>query len=375
MKDWIIEVLCTLAVLVVVALAYHFGPPRTLGRAWVPHAITAGCLILIEVLLPVSIAKYIFSALTATVVGTVFPIYESVRAVCTPQEDDDKAWLQYWMVGGVLFMCTEWVGHAIGDDNEKVVYWYEFMSVFFVWLFLPVTDGAALIYYNITEPFLAPKVKPLQAKMNNAITALYQTMINAVHLWLLWIIFLFLPQGLKRIIAVAVGTVYPEVSSIAAAATEEVADDTYWLTYWSVYGCLFLIMELLETWLGRVPGFYTLIILTTVYLMLPMFTGADKLFRKVLVPLSGLQEMLMLRDAIQVKKQMLRDLDPERAKAVRQAIAKFYSDDDAVTVDPVDLPATMKTEYLMSWQSIKVSNPFGGQSQEGVEPDETTPMV
>lgn len=174
---------------------------------------------------------------------------------------------------------------------------------------------------------------------------------------------MFLPASFKRIVAVCIGTIYPEISSIVAASTEEVADDTYWLTYWSVYGCLFLIMEILETYLGRIPGFYTLIILATVYLMLPMFMGADKLFRKVLVPLAGLQEMLMLRDAIQVKKQMLHDLPPERAHSVRKAIAKFYAGDDE-TIDPMDLAETCKTEYLSSWKTL---NPFGsGTSEEQV---------
>ena len=73
---------------------------------------------------------------------------------------------------------------------------------------------------------------------------------------------MFLPAGLKRIIAILIGTVYPWVSSVTAAATDEVEDDTYWLTYWSCYGVLFLLMEVLETYLGWLPGFYTLIIFT-----------------------------------------------------------------------------------------------------------------
>jgi len=118
-----------------------------------------------------------------------------------------------------------------------------------------------------------------------------------------------------------------------------------------------------------------IIIFSTVYLMLPMFQGADKVFRKILVPLAGLKELLMLRDAIQVKKRMLKDLDPERAKAVRKAIAKFYDDDDA-NADPAEL----KKEMLQGWQGIKMPtlrNPFGSKQpeEEGVEPNERTPMV
>jgi hypothetical protein len=330
-----ITIATSCVILAIVGVAQH-KLERNRGRQWIPHAIFWGAVALpLILLLPTTISKYIFSAVAVTVVGTVLPIYESVRAICTPEEDDDKAWLQYWMVGGIIFMATGWVDDVIKSDTVNY-YWHESIFFLFVWLYFPKTDGAALIYDCITEPYISPKIKPLAAKMTNFITELYQLMVNAVHLWLLWIIFLFLPAGLKRLIAVLIGTVYPLVSSIAAASTEQIEDDTYWLTYWSVYGCLFLIMQVLETWLGRIPGFYTLIIMATVYLMLPMFGGADKVFRKVLVPLAGLKELLMLSDAIRVKKTMLKDLDPERAKIVRKAIAKFYDDDDD-TADPAEL--------------------------------------
>ena len=74
-------------------------------------------------------------------------------------------------------------------------------------------------------------------------------------------------------------------------------------------------MEILETWLGWIPGFYTAYIAATLYLMLPMMQGADKVFRKILVPLARLQDLLILRDAIQIKKRILSELDPEQAKA------------------------------------------------------------
>lgn len=107
--------------------------------------------------------------------------------------------------------------------------------------------------------------------------------------------------------------------------------------------------------------------------MLPMMGGADKVFRKILVPLAGLKEMLLLRDAISVKKTMLRDLDPERARAVRKAIAKFYDDDD----DSAD-PGALKTEMMNGWKGIqlprslpKIRNPF---AKSDSAPGETTPL-
>jgi hypothetical protein len=234
----------SLVVLAAVATSYHTLETNR-GRQWIPHVTYWTVAILVLVLLgPTPTAPYFFSSLTVTVVGAALPIYESVRAVCTPEETDDKAWLQYWMFGGVLFMATTWVDKVLTNPKANV-YWDGSIIFLFLWLYFPKTDGAVLIFETITEPFVAPRVRPLAAKMNNMISYMYQTMVNAVHLWLVWIVFLFLPKGLKRIISVAIGTIYPLVSSITAGATDDIEDDTYWLTYWSVYGCVFLIMDVL----------------------------------------------------------------------------------------------------------------------------------
>lgn len=52
----------------------------------------------------------------------------------------------------------------------------------------------------------------------------------------------------------------------------------------------------------------------------------------------------MLRDAIAIKKSMLKDLDPERAKSVRKVIAKFYEEDH----DPNNSSNTSMQEELMA---------------------------
>jgi hypothetical protein len=361
-------------VLAAVATAYH-TIHKTRGNKWTPHVIYFGVALASILLLPTVIARVVFSALTVSLVATVLPIYESIRAVCTVSEDDDRAWLLYWLLGGVLFIATEWVDDIVLKGSDKIYIWYEVGFFCYVWLYFPQTDGAALVYDKITEPYLTPKIRPLQAKMNSFISYVYQLMVNAAHLWVLWIIFIFLPAGLKRLIAVLIGTVYPFVCSVGAASTEDIEDDTYWLTYWAVYGCLYLVMDLLETWLGWIPGFYTLFIFSTVYLMLPMFNGSDKVFRKVLVPLAGLQEMLMLKDAIVIKKKLLKDLDPERAKLVQEAIIRVYQDDDVAAgttsaglATGVDAGA-LKKKFYSEFQRL---NPFGN---DGSGPNETTNLV
>ncbi|KAL9190202.1 hypothetical protein ACHAXT_007413 [Thalassiosira profunda] len=367
---------CSLAVLAAASLSYTFITPNR-GVDLKIHAAYVIAAICAVAFTPASIGSYVFTELTVTLVGAVYPIYRATKAVCTPDESDDKEWLQYWMLGGVLFTLTTWVDDVIGAEKANAVWLGSLLFVFF-WLYFPLTCGALIVYDNVTEPFLGPRLRPLQKKMSNFIVYLYQTLANAVHLYLLWIIFMFLPAGLKRIIAVATGTVYPFVCSVTAAATDEIEDDTYCevagLTYWAVYGCLFLLMDLCETWLGRIPGFYTLIIFSTVYLMLPMFRGADKVFRKILVPLAGLQEMLLLRDSIQIKKQMLKDLPPDRAEIVSKSIAKFF-DGSGGEADPT----VLKNELMTSWSAIKVPKiklPFGKKKEKDEGgPTESTNLV
>jgi hypothetical protein len=250
------------------------------------------------------------------------------------------------MFGGVLFMTTTFVDDVIQQDIIDQ-FWLGSLLFTFYWLYFPLTCGAQVVYEKFTAPYLGPTVKPLQQQMSSSIIYLQQMLSNVTHLYCVWIAFMFLPAGVKRIIAIAIGTVYPTICSITAVSTEDIESDTYWLTYWSVYGCLFLIMDVTEDFLGRIPGFYSLIIFTTVYLMLPMFRGADKVFRKILVPLAGLQELLLLRDAMAIKKRMLKDLDPERAAVVEKSIAKFF-DGSSADSDP----SVLKKELKQGWDNV-----------------------
>jgi hypothetical protein len=103
----------------------------------------------------------------------VYPIYRATKAVCTPDEDDDKEWLQYWMLGGLLFMLTTWVGDSIESGSADTKWLGSLMFLFF-WMYFPLTCGALLIYEKITAPLLGPRLKPLQRKMSNIITYVYQ---------------------------------------------------------------------------------------------------------------------------------------------------------------------------------------------------------
>jgi len=209
--------------------------------------------------------------------------------------------------------------------NEKIqLMWFQFEFFFFIWLYLPFTDGSTLVFDYFTKPVMSPIIDPISQKMNSWISGTIMTIVNASHLWALWAFFIILPKDVKRFATIAVGSVYPILASITAVSTPTKTDDTFWLTYWTGYGLLFITMDWLETYFGRIWGFYTVIIFSTVYLMLPMFQGSDKLFRNVLVPLAGLKEQLLLRDAILLKKDIIASIPADRQKELRKLITQSF---------------------------------------------------
>ncbi len=245
---------------------------RTKGRDPTYHVIYAAITIASFLLLPLEAKDTIFTPLTVIISGTVFPIYESIRAVCTIETGDDTVWLTYWVVQGAVSFTTEWVD-GLGEHTQ--IHWNMFEFFFYLWLLLPWTDGASLIFDFIFEPFVAPLIQPLVQKMDGVINKVIMALTNAAHLSIVWIAFVFLNPALKRVIWIMIGTIFPILSSIVSVTSPEGTDDTYWLTYWSCFGILFIITDFLESFLGQIPGFYTIIIAVTVYLMLPLFRGAD----------------------------------------------------------------------------------------------------
>ena len=85
-----------------------------------------------------------------------------------------------------------------------------------------------------------------------------------------------------------------------------------------------LVMTLVERAAGAPLGLYTACLATTLYLMLPMFNGADVVFRNVLVPLAGQREALLLKDAKTLAKNMVKQLPASRHGEAGEAIAEAF---------------------------------------------------
>ncbi|KAI3618470.1 hypothetical protein CBS9595_002833 [Malassezia furfur] len=81
-------------------------------------------------------------------VGFFIPSYFSLAALETPQPQDDVQWLTYWVVFGFFTFIESFV--------SVVLYWFPFYYTFktlaIVWLILPQTQGAKLVYHKALRP-------------------------------------------------------------------------------------------------------------------------------------------------------------------------------------------------------------------------------
>ena len=96
MSEAIISLGCSLGVLLAASLGYSLIQPNG-GQCIKIHLVYFAYAICLVAFLPTSIANHVFTELTVSLVGAMYPVYRATKAVCTPEEEDDKEWLQYWV--------------------------------------------------------------------------------------------------------------------------------------------------------------------------------------------------------------------------------------------------------------------------------------
>ncbi len=201
---------------------------RSKGKNIFAHLIVLATGLACFFLLPGGIKGLLFTPISVVIVGTVIPIYESIRAACTVGMADDTTWLSYWITQGIVSFSTEWMD---GFGDSVSCNWHLFEFFFYLWLSLPVTDGAHLIFNLVLHPLVGPIIQPLVQKTEGVINKIILAVTNAAHLGFVWIAFVFLPANLKRGIWIAIATIYPLSASIVSVTTDDEADDTFWLVY------------------------------------------------------------------------------------------------------------------------------------------------
>ncbi|MCJ1333258.1 ER membrane protein DP1/Yop1 [Thelotrema lepadinum] len=82
--------------------------------------------------------------------GFIVPGYYSMQALFTTNKTDDTQWLTYWVTYAFL---------TVFESAVNAAYWFPFYYIFkfvlILWMALPQTGGAQIIFRSLIEPLLA----------------------------------------------------------------------------------------------------------------------------------------------------------------------------------------------------------------------------
>lgn len=94
--------------------------------------------------------------LLSNIAGFVVPGYYSLVALESASTKDDTQLLTYWVVFAFLNVAEFW--------SRAILYWvpfyYLFKTVFLIYIGIPATGGAALVYENFIHPLTQTYIKP-----------------------------------------------------------------------------------------------------------------------------------------------------------------------------------------------------------------------
>ncbi|XP_028824392.1 receptor expression-enhancing protein 3 isoform X2 [Denticeps clupeoides] len=118
--------------------------------------------------------SWIISRAVVLVFGTMYPAYNSYKAVKTKNVKEYVRWMMYWIVFA-LYTVVETI-------TDLTVSWfplyYELKIAFVIWLLSPYTRGASLIYRKALHPLLSSREREIDDYIVQAKERSYETMVN-----------------------------------------------------------------------------------------------------------------------------------------------------------------------------------------------------
>ncbi|GAA5859069.1 hypothetical protein JCM8547_003990 [Rhodosporidiobolus lusitaniae] len=87
----------------------------------------------------------------SNLLGFALPAYLSIKALESPGHEDDAQWLVYWIIFGSFTFLESISGVLVA----WFPYYFTVKTLFILWLALPSTRGATVVYFKLIKPNLS----------------------------------------------------------------------------------------------------------------------------------------------------------------------------------------------------------------------------
>eukprot|EP00792_Barthelona_sp_PAP020_P003608 TRINITY_DN1573_c0_g1_i2.p2 TRINITY_DN1573_c0_g1~~TRINITY_DN1573_c0_g1_i2.p2 ORF type:complete len:149 (-),score=30.58 TRINITY_DN1573_c0_g1_i2:1054-1500(-) len=110
------------------------------------------------------------SKLLIIVFGLLRPAFSSFKALRSPQEDDDRKWLTYWIIYA-CFASVEFVADVL---IKWFPFYFEMKLIVLLWLSLEKFNGSIVIFEKYVSPWLMQNEENIEAKIQNSSRVAYK---------------------------------------------------------------------------------------------------------------------------------------------------------------------------------------------------------
>ncbi|KAG2374235.1 hypothetical protein C9374_011072 [Naegleria lovaniensis] len=104
-----------------------------------------------------------FTQLICHLVAFILPAYASFKAIRSPQSNDDKQWLIYWIIYALIHVFEYYLLVVV----VFIPFYWEIKFFFVIWLIAPQTRGATFLYTKYVEPFLNKHEKQIDEQVSS----------------------------------------------------------------------------------------------------------------------------------------------------------------------------------------------------------------
>lgn len=94
----------------------------------------------------------------------IYPMWRSVLAVEDGKDEETNTWLCYWTLFGSIQTLELFAGFIL----NWIPYYSIIRLIFFIYLMLPMTNGARVIYNSLLKPLIAQHKDEIEAFLESA---------------------------------------------------------------------------------------------------------------------------------------------------------------------------------------------------------------